>query len=257
MFEVNKSVDTKTLNAYVAGVWQTKRIVLWDTIIARLDDRELLFVMGHEMGHYVLGHVWQLVALSSLLILVLLYAAYKTMGAIVARWGHRFGFSDIADVASLPLLLLVTSVFSLAIAPAQLAFTRHLEHEADRFGARDHTDESQRGYGVREVAAGRACQSLAGAALQAVARQSSAARRAHRVQQRLSSVARGRADALRGPIQELTGLSPQIRAVLPTPAMRAIGARAGPPWRGPLPPNWITWSILRDHQNCPKISGLQ
>ena len=87
MFEVNKSVDTKTLNAYVAGLWQTKRIVLWDTIIARMDDRELLFVMGHEMGHYVLGHVWQLVALSSLLILVLLYAAYRTMGAIVARWG--------------------------------------------------------------------------------------------------------------------------------------------------------------------------
>ena len=134
VFEVNKSVDTKTLNAYVAGLWQTKRIVLWDTIIKRMDDRELLFVMGHEMGHYVLGHVWQLVALSSLLILVLLYAAYRTMGAIVLRWGHRFGFSDLADVASLPLLLLVTSVFSLAIEPAQLALTRHMEHEADRFG---------------------------------------------------------------------------------------------------------------------------
>ena len=133
VFEVNKSVDTKTLNAYVAGIWQTKRIVLWDTIIARLDDRELLFVMGHEMGHYVLGHVWQLLALSSLLILALLYAAFKTMGAIVARWGDRFGFFELADVASLPLLLLVTSVFSLLIAPAPLALTRHLEHEADRF----------------------------------------------------------------------------------------------------------------------------
>jgi len=133
VFEVNKSVDTKTLNAYVAGLWQTKRIVLWDTIIARMDDRELLFVMGHEMGHYVLGHVWQLVALNSLTILGLLYAAYKTMGAIVARWAHRFGFSDIADVASLPLLLLVGGLFSLLITPAPLAFTRHIEHEADRF----------------------------------------------------------------------------------------------------------------------------
>src|SRR4029079_14574590 len=93
----------------------------------------LLFVMGHEMGHYVLGHVWQGVAFASLLMLGLLYAAYRTMGAIVARWADRFGFSDVADVASLPLLLLVTSVFSLAIAPAQLAFSRHLEHEADRF----------------------------------------------------------------------------------------------------------------------------
>jgi Zn-dependent protease with chaperone function len=134
VFEVNKSVDTKTLNAYVAGLWQTKRIVLWDTTIARMNDRELLFVVGHEMGHYVLGHVWQMVALSSLLILVLLYAAYTTMGAILARWGDRFGFSDLADVASLPLLLLVTSVFSFVIAPAQLALSRHFEHEADRFG---------------------------------------------------------------------------------------------------------------------------
>jgi Zn-dependent protease with chaperone function len=134
VFEVDRSVDTKTLNAYVAGLWQTKRIVLWDTIIARLDDRELLFVMGHEMGHYALGHVWQLVALNSLTILVLLYAAYKSMGAIVTRWGQRFGFTDVADVASLPLLLLVGGLFSLAITPAPLAFTRHIEHEADRFG---------------------------------------------------------------------------------------------------------------------------
>ena len=133
VFQVDKSVDTKTLNAYVAGLWQTKRIVLWDTIIARMDDRELLSVMGHEMGHYVLGHVWQGVVVSSLLTLFLLYAAYRTMGAIMARWAHRFGFSDLADVASLPLLLLVSSVFSLGITPVQLAFTRHLEHEADRF----------------------------------------------------------------------------------------------------------------------------
>jgi STE24 endopeptidase len=133
VFEVNKSVDTKTLNAYVAGVWKTKRIVLWDTIIARMNERELLFVMAHEMGHYALGHVWQLMALSSLLILTLLYAAYRTMAAIVARWSGRFGFSDVADVASLPLLVLVVNVFSLVISPAQLALTRHLEHEADRF----------------------------------------------------------------------------------------------------------------------------
>ena len=134
VFQVNKSVDTKTLNAYVAGLWQTKRIVLWDTIIARMNERELLFVMGHEMGHYVLGHVWQRLAFASLLILFLFYAAYRTMGTIVARWGSRFGFSDLADVASLPLLLLVTGVFSMAIVPALNALTRYQEHESDRFG---------------------------------------------------------------------------------------------------------------------------
>jgi STE24 endopeptidase len=134
VFEVNKSVDTKTLNAYVAGLFNTKRIVIWDTTIARMNDRELLFVMGHEMGHYVLGHVWQLIWLSAVLILVLLYAAYRTVGAVIARNAARFGFSELADVASLPLILLVTNLFSLAITPAALAFGRHVEHEADRFG---------------------------------------------------------------------------------------------------------------------------
>ena len=65
VYEVNKSVDTKTVNAYVTGFGSTKRIVLWDTMLAKLDEPEVLFVMGHEMGHYVLGHVWQLIALGS------------------------------------------------------------------------------------------------------------------------------------------------------------------------------------------------
>ena len=51
VFEVDKSVDTKTVSAYVTGFAGTKRIVLWDTIIDRLENDELLFVMGHEMGH--------------------------------------------------------------------------------------------------------------------------------------------------------------------------------------------------------------
>ena len=85
VFEVNKSVDTKTLNAYVAGIFSTRRIVLWDTIIKRMTERELLFVMGHEMGHYVLWHMWYLVALSSLLIVASLYAAYRTAGLVIPR----------------------------------------------------------------------------------------------------------------------------------------------------------------------------
>jgi Zn-dependent protease with chaperone function len=134
VYEVDKSVDTKTLNAYVAGVFGTKRIVLWDTIIKRMTDRELLFVMGHEMGHYVLGHVWLGVAFTILLMLGSFYVAYRTAGAVLARFGGRFGFTDLADVASLPLLLLLFSGFGLTITPIELAFTRHMEHEADRFG---------------------------------------------------------------------------------------------------------------------------
>ena len=134
VYEVDKSTDTKALNAYVTGLGATKRIVLWDTTIARLDEPELLFVMGHEMGHYVLHHVWQAIAFSVVIIAASLYVAYLTAGAVIARFGRRWGFTSLADVASLPLLLLLMSAFGLVVTPLQLAFTRHLEHESDRFG---------------------------------------------------------------------------------------------------------------------------
>ena len=134
VYQVNKSVDTKTLNAYVAGLFGTKRIVLWDTTLNRMTDRELLFVMGHEMGHYVLHHVWQAIAFSILILTASLYVAYRAADAVIARYGGRWGFTSLADVASLPLLLLLMSAFGLVVMPLQLAFTRHMEHESDRFG---------------------------------------------------------------------------------------------------------------------------
>jgi Zn-dependent protease with chaperone function len=134
VYEVNKSVDTKTVNAYVTGFMNTKRIVLWDTIIAKLDEKELLFVMGHEMGHYVLGHVIKSILFFSILILITLYAAYRLSGAVINKFKDRFGFDRLSDIASLPLIFLLTSVFSLVITPMALTFTRYQEHESDRFG---------------------------------------------------------------------------------------------------------------------------
>jgi STE24 endopeptidase len=134
VYEVAKSEDTKALNAYVTGFGATKRIVLWDTIIARLDREELLFVMGHEMGHYVLGHVWQLIGFFSLLVMATLYAIHLTAGWVIARYRDRIGFSDLGDIASLPLVLLLFGVYGLVVTPAATGFSRHAEHEADRFG---------------------------------------------------------------------------------------------------------------------------
>ncbi|HEX4498445.1 MAG TPA: M48 family metallopeptidase [Thermoanaerobaculia bacterium] len=134
VYEVNKSVDTKTVNAYVSGLGSTKRIVLWDTILAKLNPSEVLFVMGHEMGHYVLGHTWQLILMGSALVLFGFWVIHRTAGEMIARYRARFGFSELADVASLPLMLLLFGVVSLVLTPAVLAFGRHVEHEADRFG---------------------------------------------------------------------------------------------------------------------------
>ena len=133
VFEVAKSVDTKALNAYVNGFGDTKRIVLWDTILKALDRRQLMIVMGHEMGHYVLHHIWKLMGVVALTILLLLYSVYRLSGVLLARYGPRFGFTSLADVASLPLILLVAGAVSLVTDPLTLAYSRHLEHEADRF----------------------------------------------------------------------------------------------------------------------------
>ncbi|HEV2667084.1 MAG TPA: M48 family metalloprotease [Blastocatellia bacterium] len=134
VYEVDKSRDTKTLNAYVTGFGATKRIVLWDTTIAKLDEDELLFVMGHEMGHYALGHVWKIIIFLSLLIIAALYAIHRTAGWLIGKFHGRFGFTELSDIASLPLIILLFSAFFLIVAPAALAFSRHNEHEADRFG---------------------------------------------------------------------------------------------------------------------------
>jgi Zn-dependent protease with chaperone function len=134
VYEVEKSVDTETVNAYVSGFLGTQRIVLWDTIVMKLDERELLFVMGHEMGHYVLDHAVKLVFFFSVLILLMLYLAHRSAGRVIDRFKGRFGFEQLADVASLPLLVLMLNALTLIGSPIAFAVTRHLEHESDRFG---------------------------------------------------------------------------------------------------------------------------
>ena len=133
VFEVDKRADTDAVNAYVGGLFGTQRIVLWDTLLARLEPQQVLVVMGHAMGHYVLGHVWTLLALLCVLILATLSAVHRSLGDLLARFGHRFGFDTPSDIASLPLLVLLFSAFFLLAQPIALAYSRHIEREADRF----------------------------------------------------------------------------------------------------------------------------
>jgi Zn-dependent protease with chaperone function len=134
VFEVNKSVDTKAVNAYVTGFMGSKRIVLWDTIIAKLTPDQLLFVMGHEMGHYVLGHVWKTIVFLSLVGLVTLYVAHRLAQGIITRHKARFGFDRLGDVASLPLLLLLLNFLGFFVTPVVMWHSRQMEHESDTFG---------------------------------------------------------------------------------------------------------------------------
>lgn len=134
VYEVNMSADTKMVNAYVTGFGHSSRIVLWDTMLEKLKPREVLFVMGHEMGHYVLNHMWQSLAYLSVLSLLVFYLTYRIATALLRRYQWRFGFSNLADIASVPLLLLIITALMFIFTPLTNVFTRHLEHEADRFG---------------------------------------------------------------------------------------------------------------------------
>jgi len=133
IYEVDKSADTKAVNAYVNGLGSTKRIVLWDTIIAKLDHDELRFIMAHEMGHYVLRHVLILCSLSALSLAGGLWLADRVGKRIIARLGNRLGFQDLADLGAIPLLLLFLTGLSFLLAPLSNLVTRYTEHEADRF----------------------------------------------------------------------------------------------------------------------------
>ena len=68
-----------------------------------------------------------------MLVLATLYAVHRSLGALIARVGHRFGVTEPSDIASLPLLVLLFSVFFLLAQPIALAYSRHIEREADRF----------------------------------------------------------------------------------------------------------------------------
>jgi STE24 endopeptidase len=134
VYQVNTSVDSKVENAYVAGLMGTKRIVFYDTLLQNMKEDELLFVMGHEMGHYVLGHKAKRIAFKSLLILLSLYLAYRLASPVIGRFKHIWGFAAPSDFAALPLGVLAFWLFCLVDRPIYMAFSRHLEHEADRFG---------------------------------------------------------------------------------------------------------------------------
>lgn len=135
VFEVDKSAKTNTVNAYVTGFGATKRIVLWDTIIKKLNDRELLFVMGHEMGHYVLGHVWKMILLLGVLITFAMWIVHISAGWFLKRWGtNRFKVTELGDYASYPLMFALVMAVFLVIAPLINAYSRAQEHACDTFG---------------------------------------------------------------------------------------------------------------------------
>jgi STE24 endopeptidase len=134
IYLMKASEKLNSLNAYVAGLGPSKRVVVWDTTIAKMTPVQIQFVFGHEMGHYVLGHIPKQIAFLAVLLLAALYTGYRVMNWALSRWGERWEIRGVEDWASLPLLILIFTVFSFAAEPIVNGMGRHYEHQADVYG---------------------------------------------------------------------------------------------------------------------------
>ena len=141
MFLMKASAKSNGLNAYVSGIGATKRIVVWDTTAGRIPDDEILFIFGHESGHYVLHHIpKQMVGMTCGLFFVLWICAVFSRW-MVRRFGARWQLSELpagaqglASRQGFVVLVFTFSIAGFVLQPATNCFSRYFEHQADVYG---------------------------------------------------------------------------------------------------------------------------
>lgn len=134
MFLMRASEKTNAVDAYVTGIGASKRVVVWDTTIQKMTVPETMYVFGHEMGHYVLGHVYKGLIFGALLAFVLLYIGFRGALWTLSRCSSRWSIRSTDDWASLPVLLLWIAILGFLTSPVSNTFSRHVEHQADQYG---------------------------------------------------------------------------------------------------------------------------
>lgn len=133
VYEVNMSEKTNALNAYVTGIGGNSRIVLWDTTLNRLTDEEILFIMAHEMGHYLLKDIYINIAVYLFMTLIGLWLIAKIMPWLIHRYGPIFKIKEMSNLNSLPLFLLISSFLVFFSSPLSNSISRYQEIRADEF----------------------------------------------------------------------------------------------------------------------------
>ena len=134
VYTMDASRQTTRMSANVSGFANTMRITLNDNLLRRGSPEEIQAVMGHEMGHYVLNHVYKFI-MFFLIVTVLAFAYLRwAIGWTLQRWGEKWQIRSVGDTAVLPLAVLLTSVFIFAITPILNTFIRTQEYEADMYG---------------------------------------------------------------------------------------------------------------------------
>ncbi|MGZ4822509.1 MAG: M48 family metallopeptidase [Terriglobales bacterium] len=134
VYEVDESRQSNRVSANVSGFGKTMRISLNDNLLQRCTPEEIASTMGHEMGHYVLNHIYKSILFFSLVFLAGFAFLNWSLNWSLARWGERWGVSAITDLAVLPLATLLLSIFFFVTTPLGNTWTRTEEYEADIFG---------------------------------------------------------------------------------------------------------------------------
>ncbi|HEV7518162.1 MAG TPA: M48 family metalloprotease, partial [Thermoanaerobaculia bacterium] len=142
------SKQTTRVSAHVTGLAHTLRIELNDNLLARTSLAGIQEVMGHEMGHYVLNHIYEsILTFGVLIFLGFAFLRWAATGAL-RRWGPRWGLTGLSDLAALPLLVALFSVYFFVLTPVSNTVVRSDEAEADIFGL----NASRQPDGMAEVA---------------------------------------------------------------------------------------------------------
>jgi STE24 endopeptidase len=134
VYEVDASRQTTKMSANVSGFANTMRITLNDNLLRRGSPEEIQSVMGHEMGHYVLNHVYKFTIFISVVIVLTFAFLYKSLEWALQRWGEEWQIVGIGDTAVLPLVVLLVTIISFILTPIMNTYIRTEEIEADMYG---------------------------------------------------------------------------------------------------------------------------
>ncbi len=122
------------MSANVSGFANTMRITLNDNLLRRGSPEEIQAVMGHEMGHYVMNHIYKGIMFFSIVIVLAFVYLRWGLGWALRHWGEKWQIRGVGDTAVLPLVVLLFSMFIFVFTPILNTFTRTLEYEADMYG---------------------------------------------------------------------------------------------------------------------------
>lgn len=134
VFQIDASKQSTRMSANVSGLGSTMRITLNDNLLRRGSPEEIQAVMGHEMGHYVLNHVYKGVLEQGVIVVIWFAGLQWSLTWALKRWGQKWNIRGVGDTAVLPLVFMITATFFFILTPIDNTLTRTQEHEADMFG---------------------------------------------------------------------------------------------------------------------------